>query len=85
MGRPPARWEERARAPGEFQQAVRMGFSGDSLWVWDIDSYRVSYFDLEGEFLGSVSPAVDLGGRDENPARPDRPLRDGTTLTESPY
>ena len=50
--------------------------------------------------MGSLSPTVDLGGRDENPARPDRPLRDGTfignspawshaivtgTLTESPY
>lgn len=99
-GAPAGSVGRKGEGPGEFEQPTDMGFFGDSLWVWDMDAYRVSYFDLEGEFLGSVSPKVDLGGRDENPARPDRPLRDGTfignspawsdgiargTLTESPY
>ncbi len=87
--------------PGEFETPLGMGFFGDSLWVWDIDAYRVSYFDLEGAFLGSVSPKIDIGGSmEESPPRPDTPLRDGTfigvspawsdgiargTLTETPY
>ena len=86
--------------PGEFARPIRMGFFGDSLWVWDLDHYRVSYFDLAGEFLGSMSPKVDIGGPEVSPPRPERPLRDGTfvgqvpawsdgiargTLTETPY
>ena len=70
--------------PGEFQQAVRMGFFGDSLWVWDMEAYRVSYFDLEGVFLGSVSPKVEIGSRAESPPRPDRPLRDGSFIGMAP-
>ncbi len=99
-GAPAGSIGRKGEGPGEFERPSGMGFFGDSLWVWDSEHYRVSYFGLDGEFLGSVSPKVDLGGRDENPARPDRPLRDGTfvgsspawsegiargTLTESPY
>jgi len=99
-GAPAGSVGRKGEGPGEFEQPTRMGFFGDSLWVWDTDAYRVSYFDLEGKFLGSVSPEVDFGDAGENPARPDRPLRDGTfignspawsheiaegTLTESPY
>jgi len=64
-----------------------MGFFGDSLWVMDGDAYRVSYFDLDGAFLGSVTPRVVLGSVDGGsvpPPRPQRPLRDGTLLGESP-
>ena len=70
--------------PGEFERPTQMGFFGDSLWVWDMNAYRVSYFDLEGEFLGSVSPEVDFGGAGEYPARPGRPLRDGTFIGRTP-
>ncbi len=70
--------------PGEFQEAAGMGFFGDSLWVWDRRAYRVSYFDLEGEFLGSVSPRVEIGTMEESPPRPDIPLRDGTFIGMAP-
>lgn len=99
-GTPAGSIGRKGEGPGEFETPLGMGFFGDSLWVWDMDAYRVSYFDLDGEFVGSVSPKVELGGMDGSPPRPDRPLRDGTfigaapawsdgiargTLTETPY
>ena len=66
--------------PGEFQFLIDMGFFGDSLWAWDFRAYGVSYFDLDGEFLGSVSPPFEFGGMEESPPRPERPFRDGTSL-----
>ncbi len=70
--------------PGEFQAVSGLGFFGDSLWVWDRRGYRVSYFDMEANFLGSVSPRVEMGTREESPPRPSSPLRDGTFLGVSP-
>ena len=70
--------------PGEFQRPMDMGFFGDSLWVWDLDGFHVSYFDLQGEFLGRVSPRVDIGGPEGYPPRPSRPFRDGTFLGREP-
>lgn len=70
--------------PGEFQRPWDMGFFGDSLWVWDLDGFHVSYFDLQGEFLGRVSPRVDIGGPEGSPPRPSRPFRDGTFLGREP-
>jgi len=73
--------------PGEFRRPWEMGFFGDSLWVWDLDGYHVSYFDLEGEYLGRVSPEVDFGdfgGPEGMPPRPERPFRDGTFLGIEP-
>ena len=66
--------------PGEFQFLIEMGFFGDSLWAWDFRAYRASYFDLDGKFLGSVSPPFEFGSREESPPRPQRPFRDGTFL-----
>ena len=99
-GTPAGSVGRQGEGPGEFERPIRMGFFGDSLWVWDLDHYRVSYFDLEGEFVGSVSPKVEIGGSEGSPPRPGTPLRDGTfvgqvpawsdgiargTLTETPY
>lgn len=70
--------------PGEFREPVDMGFFGDSLWVWDWDGHHVSYFDLEGDFLGRVSPEVDYGGPEGMPPRPSDPFRDGTFLGIEP-
>ena len=99
-GTPAGSVGRQGEGPGEFGRPIRMGFYGDSLWVSDLDAYRVSYFDLEGEFVGSVSPKVEIGGPESSPPRPERPLRDGTfvgqvpawsdgiargTLTETPY
>lgn len=83
-GEPAGTIGRRGEGPGEFEQPSGLGFFGDSLWVWDMDARRVSYFDLDGEFLGSVSPRVDVGGAGESPPRPDRPLRDGTFVGTSP-
>ena len=66
--------------PGEFRFILDMGFFGDSLWAWDLYGSRASYFDLDGEFLGSASPPSDLGGMEGIPPRPMRPFRDGTFL-----
>ena len=71
MGRP-------GQGPGEFTQPGRMGFFGDSLWVMDSGLNRASYFDLAGEFLGSVSPDISLVGPNGRAVRPSYPLRDGT-------
>jgi len=70
--------------PGEFQRPWGMGFFQDSLWVWDLDGYHVSYFDLEGEFLGRVTPGFDIGGPGGSPPRPSQPFRDGTFLGREP-
>ena len=83
-GAPAGSIGRRGEGPGEFEQPSGMGFFGDSLWVWDTEAYRVSYFNLDGEFLGSVSPRVDFGSMAESPARPERPLRDGTFIGSRP-
>ncbi len=70
--------------PGEFQRPGGMGFFGDSLWVWDYWGFHASYFDLEGEYLGRVSPQVDVGGPQGSPPRPSSPFRDGTFLGREP-
>ena len=70
--------------PGEFRAVEGLGFFGDSLWVWDGRGYRVSYFDLAGNFLGSTSPKVDIGSAEGSPPRPSTPLRDGTFVGRAP-
>jgi hypothetical protein len=74
--------------PGEFTTPGSLGFFGDSLWVMDRRAYRVSFFDLSGDFLGSVTPRVDMSPDPENPhasaPRPSRPLRDGSFYGVAP-
>ena len=70
----------RGEGPGEFQYPFGLGFFGDSLWVWDVVAVRVSYFDLEGGFLGSVQVRGNAGGATGSPVRPVVPLRDGTFM-----
>ena len=83
-GQPAGNIGRLGEGPGEFEQPTDLGFFGDSLWVWDMDAYRVSYFDLDGAFLGSVSPKVEFGGPGGAPPRPGTPLRDGTFVGTSP-
>ena len=77
-GTPAGTIGRQGEGPGEFTQPGRMGFFGDSLWVMDSGLNRVSYFDLEGGFLGSVSPEISLEGPNGRAVRPSYPLRDGT-------
>lgn len=83
-GTPAGSLGRKGEGPGEFEEPSRMGFFGDSLWVWDMGNYRVSYFDPKGAFIGSVMPSVDLSNGDESPPRPEIPLRDGTFLGYAP-
>lgn len=87
-GRPAGVVGRQGEGPGEFNTPGGLGFFGDSLWVMDRMAYRISYFDLDGTFLGSVTPRVDVSSDPENPdaspPRPARPLRDGTLYGISP-
>lgn len=77
----------KGEGPGEFLFPTSMGFFGDSLWVMDGRQLRISFFDLDGSFLGAATPRVDLGSGDnpnESPPRPTRPLRDGSIFGNSP-
>lgn len=68
--------------PGDFQRPAGFGFVDDSLWVFDSGLYRTTWFDRDGEVLGTVNPRVDMGqpGQVEYPPRPHRPLLDGTYI-----
>ncbi len=83
-GEPRDQIGRQGEGPGEFQAPSDMGFFGDSLWVWDRRAFRVSYFDLDGNFLGSASPSVDIGSAEETPPRPSRPLRNGNFVGVAP-
>lgn len=69
----------KGEGPGEFQVPYQVGFFGDSLWVWDVATGRVSYFDQLGEFLGSVAARADVSW-EVGPVHPIAPLRDGTFM-----
>ncbi len=87
LGRPDGSIGREGEGPGEFQAIGSMGFFGDTLWVMDRRQPRISYFDTDGTFLGSLSPLIDLGSRDtpyQSPPRPNRPLRGGNLLGSSP-
>ena len=78
-GAPAGSVGRRGEGPGEFRVPYQVGFFGDSLWVWDFAGSRVSYFDLQGEFLGSVAAKADVSW-DVAPVFPIAPLRDGTFM-----
>ena len=79
-GGPAGTLGRKGEGPGEFQYPYGVGFFGDSLWVWDFLASRVSYFDLEGAFVGSASVRAARGSPDEPAARPVAPLRDGSFM-----
>jgi hypothetical protein len=51
--------------PGEFRLLGRLGFAGDTLWVWDAGNRRISWFDRSGQLLMEtptrIRIPVDLG------------------------
>ncbi|HEX9692943.1 MAG TPA: 6-bladed beta-propeller [Gemmatimonadales bacterium] len=74
----------KGEGPGEFTGVGTMAIVGDTLWVIDDGLYRFSFFDLEGQFLGTRRIPIDLGETRTNlPPRPRGLLRDGT-ITGSP-
>jgi hypothetical protein len=65
--------------PGEFKSVGPLGMLGDTLWVLDYGTYRFSFFDLDGDLLGSQRIPIDLGHTpDELPPRPNGLLSDGS-------
>lgn len=67
--------------PGEFGNPVALGFVGDTLWVEDFFTFRVSFFDEGGRFLGDFRPRVlARQGPDDHPPIPVGLLADGTLL-----
>lgn len=88
-GEPAGTIGREGQGPGEFARPYRMGFFGDTLWVMDLDTYRVSYFGSDGAFFGSLSPPwkmgqVSGGQQAESPPRPTAPLRDGSFYSVVP-
>ncbi len=50
----------RGEGPGEYLQPTWVHFSGDSIFVWDVQLRRLSLFSLSGEFRSS-RPVVQIG------------------------
>jgi hypothetical protein len=51
----------RGRGPGEFQFISRIGFRGDTTWITDVGTDRITYFDRSGKIVGAVSPIGVIG------------------------
>jgi hypothetical protein len=61
-GRPKGRIGRTGDGPGEFRLAAWLGARGDSLWIYDSRSRRLSLFGPEGRFIRAVSlPIYGLG------------------------
>lgn len=45
----------RGRGPGEFLDIRSLGFSGDSLWVYDPAQLRITFWSLAGKYRTSVA------------------------------
>jgi hypothetical protein len=50
LGRP-------GRGPGEYLRPGTAGWLGDSLWIWDPALLRLTWLNLQGQFLGSQASA----------------------------
>lgn len=47
--------------PGEMRTPRMLGWRGDSLWVFDSRSSRITFFTADGRYLDGLTPVVDLG------------------------
>jgi hypothetical protein len=73
------------QGPGEFRNIGTLGIVGDTLWVLDFSGYVFSYFDLDGNLLGSESVPVEIVSMETlGPPRPGGLLRDGTLFGAPP-
>jgi len=67
-------------APGEFRSIARLGWKGDTLWVYDPTPSRWTYFRADGALLEAhavYGPMLDTSTR---PTQPERMLADGTLI-----
>ncbi len=71
--------------PGELSGSGPFGIRGDTLWVLDFRTFRISRFLLDGSFVDSKRIHVEMGsGRTDDPPMPRTLLADGTILGHSP-
>jgi hypothetical protein len=48
-----SRFAGRGEGPGELTGPMKMGFSGDRLWIYDFSLARIQWYDREGRFVES--------------------------------
>ena len=65
--------------PGEIRSLDAVGLLGDSLWVADANLQRLTFFTLDGKYLGSVRVSLPPRPPFGN-ALPETVLRDGTVV-----
>lgn len=53
-GKPLWRVGRRGSGPGEFQGTHDFGLIGDTIWVVDQNLRRITFFDFDGELLGTT-------------------------------
>jgi len=68
----------KGQGPGEFMMLERLGWIGDTLWVYDPALRRISRFSASGAFIGSISLQAQL--EDRTPVEPYALLADGSAL-----
>lgn len=69
------------QGPGEFERPSAMGLLGDTLWVHDLNAFRISWFDPEGEVLFTTPGAgvtIETAGGRSVRVVPYHPREDGT-------
>jgi hypothetical protein len=79
----------RGEGPGEFELPSDMGWAGDTLWVWDRGSFRLTWFTREGALARDQSVRVDIGSlelatQSIYPPRQETLLPDGTMYGLTP-
>ena len=81
-GKPAGMVGRAGQGPGEYRRIGEIGLEGDTLWVMDMASHRVTRYDLDGDLVGSSPLSIDPRGQRSDPTlgrpRPSHPLGDGT-------
>ncbi len=70
----------RGRGPGEFLDIRSIGFSGDSLWVYDPAQLRLTFWTLSGKYLTALAQDRFTNGRVASDSRVHGLMRRGAAL-----
>lgn len=62
-GRIISQYSRKGRAPGEYLTLWSVGIDGDNVYIYDINSKKVMYFDYSGQLLKQVHLAQPLSGK----------------------
>ena len=52
-GAPVAELVRKGGGPGELRNPIRMGWRGDSIWIFDANQRRLTFFSMAGKYLAS--------------------------------